>query len=263
MSVLTKDEIIDHIKKGELIRNPIVDANGQYEVEPASYDLHAGMIIWKEEDIVAKRADVKSKLFKPAVAAQFQESISLQPGQVMFVITHEDVVMPKTMCGTVYAKNKFSRDGILALTTGHVDPGVDCPIVIRLINLRSIPYTFSLGEPIYTIVFHKLQPNSWSTWYEHPKIERKDTIKRTIESADAALGNALNDISLTREFVRKDEFNKLIEKSDKYVLKEECGKEALKFLTKTFWFWVTVVFAVLGAIAAIAKVLEWMSKKST
>lgn len=126
----------------------------------------------------------------------------------MFVITYEEVKMPIGLCGTVYAKNKFSRDGILALTTGHIDPGIQCPIVIRLINLRSIPYTFLLGEPIYTIVFHKLESTNTRLLESHGPITRDTTYSRTIESANAALGNAFNDLSMSNEFIRKEDFGR-------------------------------------------------------
>ena len=46
--------------------------------------------------------------------------------------------------------------GILALNAGHIDPGYDGPIVIRLINIRSIPWVLTMGDPIFTVVFQTL-----------------------------------------------------------------------------------------------------------
>lgn len=206
MSTLTKHQIVKYLKRGELLLNPCKKENGEFDVEPASYDLRAGTIIWKETNRNTNETYPKSKTYDPEISHLQQEKVTLQPGQVMFVITHEEVVMPNDLCGTVYAKNKFSREGILALTTGHVDPGVQCPIVIRLINLRSIPYTFQLGEPIYSIVFHKLEIESGQKLETHHAISMELTYKRTIEAANNALGNALNDLSLTNDFVKKEDF---------------------------------------------------------
>ena len=215
MGILTKHQIIEHLKKGELIINPNKKENGEYDVEPASYDLRAGIFIWKETNRVTGETCTKNIHFIPSLPLIRQESVTLQPGQVMFVITLEEVKMPTHLCGTVYAKNSFSREGILALTTGHIDPGIQCPIVIRLINLRSIPITFQLGIQIYTIVFHTLEVKEGEQLASHEPISMEKTFSRTIESANTALGNTLYDLALTNDFVRKDEFGKLFWKMNK------------------------------------------------
>lgn len=209
MATLGKHKIIEHLSNGELLINPFIKPNGEFDVEPASYDLRAGIIIWKELNRETGATSIKRKDYNPILPLINQETVHLQPGQVMFVITHEEVKMPVDMCGTVYAKNKFSREGILALTTGHIDPGVQCPIVIRLINLRSIVHSFQLGEPIYTIVFHKLEHTENQNLVAHPPISKEVTLTRTMESANTALGNALNDLSLTNDFIKKEDFGKL------------------------------------------------------
>lgn len=256
MGILTRQQIIKRLVKGELLLNAHKTEKGDFDVEPASYDLHAGVIIWKEYDPLTENTNIKRVDFNPSLPACNQETVHLQPGQVMFVITKEEVVMPKELCGTVYAKNKFSRDGILALTTGHIDPGIQCPIVIRLINLRAIPYTFQLGEPIYTIVFHNLEFEPGEELSTHPPITMQQTISNTLKSADAALANALNDLSLTHNFVRKDEFQKLQGHAEKLIKEEELGKLMARFFWRRFWALILGAFAIVGAIAAIVKIIE-------
>lgn len=209
MATLCKHQIIEHLERGELLINPSKKENGEFDVEPASYDLRAGSIVWKDTTTTKGESHIETRNYNPQLPLTQQDKVTLQPGQVMFVITYEEVKMPIHLCGTVYAKNKFSRDGILALTTGHIDPGIQCPIVIRLINLRSIPYTFLLGEPIYTIVFHKLESTEAQFLEAHKPITMEATYSRTIESANAALGNAFNDLSMTNEFIRKEDFGKV------------------------------------------------------
>ncbi|MES1181708.1 MAG: hypothetical protein ABUL44_02840 [Flavobacterium sp.] len=254
---MTKHEIIERIKKGELLTNPFRKENQDYDVEPASYDLRAGIIIWKEYNPITKESHIKRKDYDSSLPLSSQDTVTLQPGQVMFVITHEEIIMPTELCGTVYAKNRFSRDGILALTTGHVDPGIQCPIVIRLINLRSIPFTFSLGEQIYTIVFHNLELNENIKLEKHPPITLQKTIERTIESANAALGNALYDLSLTQEYVKKDEFQQLKDQSLSFIKLEDCGKVFSKFIFKKFWAWVLLLFALIGVFASVLKIIDF------
>ena len=209
MGVLTKFQIIEYLDKNELIINPSKNKDGQFDVQPASYDLRAGTLIWKEFNPDTKQFHTETKEYDPSLPIDQQDTLCLQPGQVVFVITYEEIKMPDDLCGTVYAKNCFSRDGILAFTTGHIDPGVQCPIVIRLINLRAIPFTLQLGQEVYTVVFHKLDYTDKNNLAKHPHITREKTRTNTLASADSALGNALNDLSMTSTFVKKDEFNKL------------------------------------------------------
>ncbi len=168
--------------------------------------------------------------------------------------------MPVNMCGTVYAKNKFSRDGILALTTGHIDPGIQCPIVIRLINLRSIPYTFFLGQPIYTIVFHRIEAIDGRTLEAHAPISMEKTYERTVESVNAALGNALNDISLTSQFAKKADFEELKSYCKELVKSEEFDRSLKSKMWDITWKTLLIIFAIIGAIGAVVKILEFLEK---
>jgi deoxycytidine triphosphate deaminase len=257
MSTLTKNQIIEYLSRGELIINPCINKNGEFEVEPASYDLRAGMVIWKEHNPLTNENHLQCKRYEPEKPFEKQQTVELQPGQVVFVITYEEVDMPKNLCATVYAKNRFSREGILAFTTGHVDPGVRCPIVIRLINLRAIPFTIHLGEPIYTIVFNTMKVGINEKLESHAPISMERTIMATRESANAILANAFNDLSLTRDFVRKDEFDKLRNQTENLVKKDEFGKVFRKFLRKSFWGILLVIFAIIGAISAVIKIIEF------
>jgi deoxycytidine triphosphate deaminase len=251
MGTLSKHQIIERLKKGELLVNPFKKENGEFDVEPASYDLRAGTIIWKEINPITKEQHIRSKEYKPNLPLTEQETESLQPGQVMFVITHEEVKMPKELCGTVYAKNRFSREGILSFTTGHIDPGIQCPIVIRLINLRAIPFNIHLGEPVYTIVFHKLEMSAGQEFVIHPPISKTDTLLRTRETANAILGHAFNDISLTREFIKRDEFEKLNRLQEEFIKREEFGKLFWKMIKNNIYKIVTLIVAIAVAIMTI------------
>jgi len=204
MSTLTKSEIIHRIKTENLIIDAYAE-NGEYCVEPASYDLRVGTIILKESN---NNKEIRRKDFDPKLTIEMQDMVTIHPGQVVFVVTKEQIKMPLDLCGTVYAKNSFSRNGILLFTTGHVDPGIQCPIVIRLVNLRSTPFALMLGHPIYTIVFQTLNKFKDNVLEGHNDITMKTTIDRTIKSAEEALSNSLYDLSLLNDFVKKEDFAK-------------------------------------------------------
>lgn len=263
MGILSKSEIIERIQNNRLIIDAHTE-NGVPVVEPASYDLRAGIIIWKES---GNNKEIKRKDFNPALPLDKQEMVTIQPGQVMFVITREMVNMPIDLCGTVYAKNEFSRAGILLFTTGHVDPGIQCPIVIRLVNLRATQFALSLGHPIYTIVFHTLHPFAGGTPARHENISMLDTINRAKQSAEQALDNALYDLSLLSNFIKKDEFEKIASECN-YIKKGDWGKAAWEWIKgnslKAFgWLIAILVFlaTIIGAIpAAIETWNNWRNK---
>lgn len=264
MSTLTKHQIIKYLDKGELLNNPNKNTDGEFIVEPASYDLRAGTIIWKETNRITGESRPVSKNYNPDLPLIHQEIVTLQPGQVMFVITFEEVKMPSNLCGTVYAKNKFSREGILALTTGHIDPGIQCPIVIRLINLRSIPFTFHLGEPIYTIVFHRLAIERGQELVCHKPISRDLTYERTIESVNTALGNALYDLSLTNGFVKNEDFEKIKERIEHFINEEDFGKIAWKWvkknITKTFLIIIAILVTISTIVSGLPTLIDYLKK---
>jgi len=206
MGILNRDEIRRRITSSVLITNARRNEQGQFDVEAASYDLTAGTAIWKESTNSDEKGSIQTRHFNPSLQYKEQPAITLQPGQMMFVITHEELSLPNDLCATVYSRNKLAREGILALNAGHVDPGYHGPIAIRLINLRSIPYVLRLGDPIYTVVFHQLYHKDGDTLVQHATISMNETIDKYTKAATEALSNALHDLSLTQDFLRKEEF---------------------------------------------------------
>ena len=85
-------------------------------------------------------------------------------------------MMPQNLCGTVYSRNSLALKGILALNAGHVDSGYIGPIAIRLINLRAIPWTLTLVEPIFTITFQKVDPDPDFDPEDDRRISQEDMI---------------------------------------------------------------------------------------
>jgi len=128
----------------------------------------------------------------------------------------------------------------LALNAGHIDPGFHGPITIKLINLRSTVWTFKLGDPIFTIVFHTLDQEDDTI--EDFEISKKDTENRVYNATDISLDNALYDLALLREFVKE----------------KEMGRALKIWFFKTFWGFVTLLVGLLAAIASIIKIWEYL-----
>ena len=206
MGVLTKKQIEDRVNNGELLRYPRKDENGQFDVEADSYDLAAGTAIWKESGVNRDEQRVITLTHNPELSKSEQPTVTVQPGQMVFVVTREDILMLMDLCGTVYSRNNLALRGILALNAGHVDSGYEGPIAIRLINMRATPWTLALGEPIFTIAFQTLDEEPGEAVAAGRKESQDTMIARVRDTADSALSNALFDLYASAMETRLNEY---------------------------------------------------------
>ena len=257
MGTLSRAEIRRRITSEKIILNARTTPNNSVDLEPASYDLMCGVVVWRDADHKETKGEVRKEFFKPGAPRQDQPSITIQPGEMVFVITHEELHLPRDLCGTVLSRNKLAREGILALNAGHVDPGFQGPIVIRLISLRATPWVLTLGEPIFTVVFHTIESSPEQTLDGHEPISKEKTLSRVEEMAGSSLSNALFDLYARHlEIGLYKHYSSVL--SD---LKGELGKEFLKKddFNLTAWKWLIVqVIGILGIIATIATlIVRW------
>ena len=196
MGVLNRQAIEEYLRDGQLILNPRSKKKKgpPHDIENASYDLSAGTAIWKTPTRDRYGGNIETRSYSTEPAGNVQPTVTVQPGQMIFVVTREDISMPPHLCGTVYSRNSLALNGILALNAGHVDPGYKGPIAIRLINLRATPWTLTLGAPVFTITFQTVDPNPCDPAYGGREETQESVILRVRGTADAALSNALYDL---------------------------------------------------------------------
>lgn len=206
MSVLNRQQIEKRLGEGDLICNPRRKPDEQLDIEKDSYDLAAGTAIWKTLPTGSSGGHVKTLRYVAQPSSKPQPTVSVQPGQMIFVVTLEDLAMPQDVCGTVYSRNSLALSGVLALNAGHVDAGYRGPIVIRLINLRAIPWTLTLGDPIFTISFQKTKPIPDFDTSQDRRETQESMIRRVRETANAALSNALYELYSVNVDQRLNEF---------------------------------------------------------
>ena len=231
MGILTKEDINKAFLAGKLISNPRKNDKGEFDIESASYDLAAGIAVVKHDGV--KVFSKRAKKYKYVPGSLQQDTVTLKPGQMMFVITSEEVHTTDEVSATVYSRNSLAYKGVLALNAGHIDPGYHGPISIKLINLRNSDFTLRLGEPIFTIVFSQLQSKIKNL--EERRITSDDMLTRVLTATDLSLDNALYDLALLNNFVKKDDF----------------GKEYLKWLKSSVWGIISSVLALIGTVVML------------
>jgi deoxycytidine triphosphate deaminase len=222
MPVLTAIDIRKRIAEGQLVLDAHCDPSGTPTVEAASYDLRAGIVLWKEKE----SKELRTVHFVPG--QPYQEVVTLMPGQMVFVISHEELSLPFDICGTVYSRNRLQKQNILALNAGHVDPGYTGPIIIRLINLSRVEWPLTLGDGVFTAVFHTL---GGSSECKKDVRSKSETLSSAQETACQAFSNPLHELyteELKKHFalhdqqleatLRRELANEFFRKSDTAVL---------------------------------------------
>ena len=249
MATLSKKTILSLIEQGKLIANPLM-VDGVVQVQAASYDLRAGKAVWKDsgsEQLLIKSYDDTPD--NPPV-------LTLKPGQMMIVVALEDLKLPSSICGTVYSRNRLQKDNILALNAGHVDPGFQGQIIIRLINLGSNIWTFRLGDPIFTVVFQQLDVPIEEK--DEDIREASDTLAAARRTAEQAFSNPFHDLY-------KSEIAKQLNEHDNELETRLREKLAAEFFRKNQvqYLVIEVALALFGALVLVLKVpwkelLQWL-----
>jgi deoxycytidine triphosphate deaminase len=247
MPILNKNDLLAGIEEGNLVLNPLRDADGIPIVEPASYDLRAGIVLWKNEH----PPDIEVRDFDESKAPWHQPIVTLRPGQMVFVITHEELKLTKTISATVYSRNKLQKENILALNAGHIDPGYEGPIMIRLINLSAVEWPLRVGEPIFTVVFHTVRDADGLS--KHAKRSKKETLDAAMKTAADAFSNPFHDLYRAQiDKQLQDYETKLRDKFSDDFLRKNTAREYL----------VITVASLVGILAVVTripwdKVLQW------
>ncbi len=251
MGTLNKSEITRRLEKGELLIRARKDNDGLFDVEPDSYDLTAGVAVWKEE-LQQNRYEIRIVMCEDGCSIEKHPTITVQPGQMIFVITREEVNLPLDICGTVYSRNNIALEGILALNAGHVDPGYKGPIVIRLINLKATPWTLHLGNPIFTITFQTIDKVEGDILEAGPNYPSEKMLDRVRKTAENSLSNALFDLYASKIDVRLNEHYTSVQQR----LRDDLTKhflpraEIMSCLFQSVSAWVIAGIVVLSTIAA-------------
>lgn len=188
MAILTDKEIQDCISRNQLIIG--ADKQG---VNSSSYDMRIGTI-FRDGDII--NADHENG----------QKAVIVKPGEVVTMLTLEDLKLPDNIAATAYAMNSQSLNGFLVLNPGHVDPGYSGTLSIKAINLRKVNLPLYINSPIFTVVFQKLEEN-----VSKPYTRTKTRREREQEVNNNEIEKSMKSIADLMSFTPED-INKLITK---------------------------------------------------
>lgn len=205
---------------------PLIKEYKEDCVQACSYDMRIGTVFHKGKRLRWRDAD---------------QVITIQPGDIICILTHEELHLPSDISATAYAMNHWSSQGLLVLNPGHVDPGFQGPLSVRLVNIRSTPKNISFGEPIFTVIFQKL-PEEVSRPYCHNK-PRED-----VERNYCDLDVEQNPGSLGKTIARGE--------SPPFLSREQVRHEITEHWLSKCIFWFTLIAAATGLLLVILEMLK-------
>jgi len=81
----------------------------------------------------------------------------VEPGEVVFVLTSEELNLPSHMFAQLSPKRSLSHAGILTLGGFCIDPGYKGPLLVGLYNVSSTPFRIRPGRKLIAATFYELE----------------------------------------------------------------------------------------------------------
>jgi deoxycytidine triphosphate deaminase len=174
---------------------------------------------------------LKAKFKQPIDISALPETrkvdLVIEPGEVVFVLTQEVLMLPNDIMALLIPKRKLSHDGIMILGGLSVDPLYEGRLLIGLYNLSSSAYPIIPGRKLIAAQFYRLS-ESEKIDISKPQVritDFPDDLIRLMQSykpvSSEALMNSVSTLeskfdNLLHEFRSKDDwFNKLQDSMDK------------------------------------------------
>ena len=163
MAVLTKKEILEKIKNGELAFTPEIDS---FQLQTHSVDLRLGYTFlvhkaWKitKNGREALGIDMFLNQQRDFDVIELEEGqfFDLLPGEHVTVSSLELVKMPEDVMGVLYPRSSVNRRGVSVDLTGIIDAGYEGQLIIPIKNNTSQVVRIYPGERFCQVVFESLE----------------------------------------------------------------------------------------------------------
>lgn len=165
MSILTKDEILQRVKDGNLGFTPNLD---QFQIQAHAIDLRLGFTFllpkaWRitkrgrEAMMIDPLRDHGPEYFDVIELEQGQ-AFDLLPQEYVLVSTFETIRVPDDLMAVLYPRSSVNRKGLSVDLTGIIDSGYEGPLTLPIRNnTRSQVIQLHPGERICQVVFEELK----------------------------------------------------------------------------------------------------------
>lgn len=181
MSVITKKQILERVKSGDITFAPPLDS---FQLQEHSVDLRLGFTfmipkIWHltprgREALEITHFDKKNSGFFDVVELEEGQYFELLPQEYVLVSTLEAIKIPKDLMAVLYPRSSTNRKGLSLDLTGIVDSGYEGQLTLPIRNnTSSQSIRLYPGERVCQIVFEELKE---SVNARKSKYHKKDII---------------------------------------------------------------------------------------
>lgn len=164
MAVLTKNQILERVKKGEIGFTPNLDI---FQLQEHSVDLRLGFTFmipkaWHltsrgREPLDILHFDKQNHQYFDVVELEEKQYFDLLPQEYILIGTLESIRIPKDLMAVLYPRSSTNRKGLSLDLTGIVDSGYEGQLTLPVRNnTRSQTVRLYPGERLCQIVFEEL-----------------------------------------------------------------------------------------------------------
>ncbi len=167
MSVITKNNILERIKKGNIVFKPEIDS---FQLQEHSVDLRLGFTfmipkMWHltvkgRESLDITHFDKENKELFEIIELEQGQYFDLLPQEHVIVSTFESIKIPNDLMAVLYPRSSTNRKGLSLDLTGIIDSGYEGQLVLPIRNnTRSQTVRLYPGERLCQVVFEELSEN--------------------------------------------------------------------------------------------------------
>lgn len=189
MAILTKNQIVERVRKGEIAFNPNLD---EFQVQAHAIDMRLGytFLIPKEwhmtpngrEALRIDHLDKNKPEYFEAIELEGGQYFELLPGEYVLASTFEGVKIPNDLMAILYPRSSTNRKGLSVDLTGIVDSGYEGQLVIPIRNnTNSQVVKLYPGERFCQLVFESLDTPIDA---ERSRYHQKDIVEGFIMTKD-------------------------------------------------------------------------------
>lgn len=183
MSILTKKEILERVKSGNLAFIPGLD---KFQLQTHAVDLRLGFTflipkVWKMTDKGRQALSIDplkdhGPEYFDVIELEQGQCFELLPQEYVLVSTFETVKIPNDLMAVLYPRSSVNRKGLSVDLTGIIDSGYEGPLTLPIRNnTRSQVIQLHPGERICQLVFeelkHPVEPRK-SRWHQKDVVEK-------------------------------------------------------------------------------------------
>lgn len=187
MAILTKKQILERIKEGNIDVSPSLDS---FQIQAHAIDLRLGFTFlipkaWHmtkngREALRLDHFDKKSPSYFDIIELEQGQHFDLLPGEYVIVSTLESVKIPNDLMAVLYPRSSTNRKGLSVDLTGIVDSGYEGQLAIPIRNnTTSQIIKLHPGERFCQLVFDRLDE---VTVPKKSRYHKKDIIDGVVRS---------------------------------------------------------------------------------